>query len=134
MRVSRRTFAASVTALAASCGVAFAAEFEPAFAEPWGLMTVDSAGVVARAGVKFKVLLDGRDVTAGCFVADDKRGYVGLYRKDASGRFHLTWPSCGHTTRVVGKGCPCETFESRIDADIHLGHVQFVKARSNASS
>lgn len=39
-----------------------------------------------------RVLLDGVDVTAGCFLADDDTGEVGHYLRDASGHFYRDGP------------------------------------------
>lgn len=82
-----------------------------------GLLTVENPR--ARTATVF---MDGEDVTARCFAADDKQGWVGLYRLNADGQKYLIWPVCGHDVRVPG--CLCETFQQQPAVEVRTGAVE----------
>lgn len=52
-------------------------------------MRVDTRDGTGRQFLRYRVLLNGEDVTTQCFLADDKEGVVGLYLRDVSGHFYV---------------------------------------------
>ncbi len=62
-------------------------------------MRVESGETAGR----YKVLLDGADVSDHCFMADDVTGEVGLWRRNASGDFYLD-PETGDPAQEVRRG------------------------------
>ncbi len=56
----------------------------------FGTVTVD--GWIAhkkRTGKELHVLVDGVDVTADCFRANDRKGYAFVHLRNANGRFYI---------------------------------------------
>lgn len=60
----------------------------------YGFLDVNRHVALRHKGICLKVLLNGEDVTARCFEADDQLGYVGLYRH-RNGRPYLDFSSSG---------------------------------------
>ena len=53
----------------------------------YGLLTIDRHNQLRQEeDIELLVLLNGRDVTHHCFVADDRQGYVGLHLLGPTGR------------------------------------------------
>ncbi len=50
------------------------------------LLTIERERFLRELGFRVRVLVDGVDVTRGCFVADDRQGYVGVYPFTANGQ------------------------------------------------
>lgn len=54
----------------------------------YGYVDVTRSVVLRHRGIYLRAFLDGEDVTARCFEADDQLGYVGLF-KHRDGRAYL---------------------------------------------
>lgn len=53
-------------------------------------LRLDTAANPPRAA-HYRVLLDGVDVSADCFMCDDVTGEVGLFLRNADGAFYPAW-------------------------------------------
>ncbi len=115
-----------VMALGLVGGAASVADLSaPAALGPLGLMTVARADALRRDGVYFRALLDGRDVTSDCFVADDVRGYVGLHLRNAQGKHYAVPHACGHLYK--DSRCRLCDRQWRIASEIRHGVVTFIE-------
>lgn len=68
----------------------------------FGLLTVDRYHAEAFHGRHWRIWLDGDDVTARCFVADDRQRYAGLFVLDEEGRKLCTPDGDAIIEMVVG--------------------------------
>jgi hypothetical protein len=55
----------------------------------YGYVDVRRHVALRQQGIYLRVLLDGRDVTAHCYAADDRQGYVCLYKTNAAGSYDV---------------------------------------------
>lgn len=74
------------------------------------MLTVDRHRIIEQfTGIYLRVLVDGVDVTAQCFAADNETGWALVHKTDDAGRPYLD--------RTTGKAA----------ADVLIGDVQFVR-------
>ena len=86
-----------------------------------GLLTTDTLGSHHR----YRVSVDGVDVSDRCFSADDRHGWAACYKRDGEGNFYLTWPRCGHKMRLAN--CECATFVQHVVAEVLVGDVEIAR-------
>ncbi len=83
MMITRRLFCASISGLALMAGSA-------AIPHRFGRVTV-SGWIVHRnrTGKELRIILDGRDVTERCVLANDRRQYVVLNKSGPDGKLYI---------------------------------------------
>lgn len=103
METTRRGFFRAL-AIAAPIGATLPAASGLRPLERFGKLTVDGWMVhKSQTGKEIVVLLNGKDVTQRCCVANDRKGFAILLRYNKDGRPYIDGPSAG-IAKVIKRG------------------------------